>query len=104
MKQEDHPFSTRCQLRASRRPRGAGVRLKQMREGHPPQSIPKPAQPVTATERRQIVAAAELEVRDFHVEYAPGAALAAGVGMVHQHFTLADNMTVLENVPSAVRL
>jgi simple sugar transport system ATP-binding protein len=29
---------------------------------------------------------------------APGAALAAGVGMVHQHFTLADNMTVLENV------
>ena len=28
----------------------------------------------------------------------PGAALAAGVGMVHQHFTLADNMTVLENV------
>ncbi|WP_068114537.1 ABC transporter ATP-binding protein [Tropicimonas marinistellae] len=29
---------------------------------------------------------------------APGAALAAGVGMVHQHFTLAENMTVLENV------
>ncbi len=29
---------------------------------------------------------------------APGAALAAGVGMVHQHFTLAGNMTVLENV------
>ena len=29
---------------------------------------------------------------------APGAALAAGVGMVHQHFTLADNMTVLENI------
>lgn len=28
----------------------------------------------------------------------PRAALAAGVGMVHQHFTLADNMTVLENV------
>ncbi|NVK58914.1 MAG: ABC transporter ATP-binding protein [Rhodobacteraceae bacterium] len=28
----------------------------------------------------------------------PGAALAAGVGMVHQHFTLADNMTVLENI------
>ncbi|SEL43886.1 nucleoside ABC transporter ATP-binding protein [Roseovarius azorensis] len=26
------------------------------------------------------------------------AALQAGVGMVHQHFTLADNMTVLENV------
>ncbi len=26
------------------------------------------------------------------------AAIAAGVGMVHQHFTLADNMTVLENV------
>ncbi len=26
------------------------------------------------------------------------AALAAGIGMVHQHFTLADNMTVLENV------
>jgi len=29
---------------------------------------------------------------------APGAALAAGVGMVHQHFTLANNMTVLDNV------
>ncbi|MGE0799535.1 MAG: ABC transporter ATP-binding protein [Lautropia sp.] len=26
------------------------------------------------------------------------AALAAGVGMIHQHFTLADNLTVLENV------
>tara|TARA_R110002094_G_scaffold163727_2_gene148123 strand:+ start:20 stop:1564 length:1545 start_codon:yes stop_codon:yes gene_type:complete len=28
----------------------------------------------------------------------PKAALEAGVGMVHQHFTLADNMTVLENI------
>ena len=28
----------------------------------------------------------------------PAAAIAAGVGMVHQHFTLADNLTVLENV------
>src|SRR3954447_14926673 len=28
----------------------------------------------------------------------PHAALAAGIGMVHQHFTLADNMTVLENI------
>jgi len=28
----------------------------------------------------------------------PRAALNAGVGMVHQHFTLADNMTVLENI------
>ncbi|MBL3570376.1 ABC transporter ATP-binding protein [Rhodovulum sp. BSW8] len=28
----------------------------------------------------------------------PGAALAAGVGMVHQHFTLADNLTVTENI------
>lgn len=28
----------------------------------------------------------------------PKAALSAGVGMVHQHFTLADNMTVLENI------
>ncbi|MCX7561004.1 ABC transporter ATP-binding protein [Sulfitobacter sp. F26204] len=28
----------------------------------------------------------------------PRSALAAGVGMVHQHFTLADNMTVLENI------
>ncbi|MEQ8393972.1 ABC transporter ATP-binding protein [Thalassobaculum sp.] len=27
-----------------------------------------------------------------------GAAIAAGVGMVHQHFALADNMTVLENI------
>jgi ABC-type uncharacterized transport system ATPase subunit len=28
----------------------------------------------------------------------PAAALAAGVGMVHQHFTLADNLTVLDNI------
>ncbi|QKV17181.1 ABC transporter ATP-binding protein [Oricola thermophila] len=28
----------------------------------------------------------------------PYAALAAGIGMVHQHFTLADQMTVLENI------
>jgi simple sugar transport system ATP-binding protein len=28
----------------------------------------------------------------------PEAAIEAGIGMVHQHFTLADNLTVLENV------
>ena len=28
----------------------------------------------------------------------PNAALAAGIGMVHQHFTLADQMSVLENI------
>ena len=28
----------------------------------------------------------------------PKAALAAGIGMVHQHFTLADNLCVLDNV------
>ncbi|HIK54934.1 MAG TPA: ABC transporter ATP-binding protein [Synechococcales cyanobacterium M55_K2018_004] len=28
----------------------------------------------------------------------PGEAIAAGVGMVHQHFTLADNLTVLDNI------
>lgn len=28
----------------------------------------------------------------------PSAALAAGIGMVHQHFALADNLTVLENI------
>ncbi|MET0204941.1 MAG: ABC transporter ATP-binding protein [Casimicrobiaceae bacterium] len=28
----------------------------------------------------------------------PAAALAAGIGMVHQHFTLADNLSVLDNV------
>ena len=28
----------------------------------------------------------------------PGAALAAGLGMVHQHFTLAENMSVTENI------
>ncbi|WP_324754880.1 ABC transporter ATP-binding protein [Roseovarius sp. Pro17] len=33
----------------------------------------------------------------------PRAALDAGVGMVHQHFTLADNMTVLENVTLGTR-
>jgi simple sugar transport system ATP-binding protein len=30
--------------------------------------------------------------------HTPGDAIAAGVGMVHQHFMLADNLTVLENV------
>lgn len=33
----------------------------------------------------------------------PRAALAAGVGMVHQHFTLADNMTVLDNIVLGTR-
>ena len=33
----------------------------------------------------------------------PRAALEAGVGMVHQHFTLAENMTVLENVALGLR-
>src|SRR5688500_11833205 len=28
----------------------------------------------------------------------PGAALAAGVGMVHQHFTLAENLTGVDNI------
>jgi general nucleoside transport system ATP-binding protein len=28
----------------------------------------------------------------------PKAALSAGIGMVHQHFTLADNLTVLDNI------
>jgi ABC-type uncharacterized transport system ATPase subunit len=28
----------------------------------------------------------------------PASALAAGIGMVHQHFTLADNLSVLDNV------
>lgn len=28
----------------------------------------------------------------------PSAAIATGVGMVHQHFTLADNLTVLDNI------
>ncbi|MBL4917931.1 ABC transporter ATP-binding protein [Szabonella alba] len=28
----------------------------------------------------------------------PAAALSAGLGMVHQHFTLADNLTVLDNI------
>ncbi|MBY4948240.1 ABC transporter ATP-binding protein [Cupriavidus respiraculi] len=33
----------------------------------------------------------------------PRAALAAGIGMVHQHFTLADNLTVLENIVIGTR-
>lgn len=33
----------------------------------------------------------------------PAAALAAGLGMVHQHFTLADNLTVLENIQLGTR-
>jgi simple sugar transport system ATP-binding protein len=40
-------------------------------------------------------------IEAFGVALSPGqpkAALAAGIGMVHQHFTLADNLTVLDNV------
>jgi len=33
----------------------------------------------------------------------PKAALAYGIGMVHQHFTLAENMTVLENIVLGTR-
>jgi simple sugar transport system ATP-binding protein len=33
----------------------------------------------------------------------PRAALAAGLGMVHQHFTLADNLTVLDNIQLGTR-
>lgn len=33
----------------------------------------------------------------------PKAALAAGIGMVHQHFTLADNLTVLENIALGIQ-
>ncbi|RYY96490.1 MAG: ABC transporter ATP-binding protein [Comamonadaceae bacterium] len=43
--------------------------------------------------------AGDIEV--FGAPLAPGnpkAALAAGIGMVHQHFTLADNLSVLDNV------
>lgn len=46
-------------------------------------------------------AADEGEVRVFGEALPPGkprAAIEAGVGMVHQHFTLAGNLTVLENV------
>lgn len=43
----------------------------------------------------------EGEIRVAGERLAPGmpeAAIAAGVGMVHQHFTLADNLSVLENI------
>lgn len=43
----------------------------------------------------------EGSVTVFDEELPPGkprAAIEAGVGMVHQHFTLADNLTVLENI------
>src|SRR5664279_1877806 len=33
-----------------------------------------------------------------HVFRSPSDAIAAGIGMVHQHFMLADNFTVLENI------
>jgi general nucleoside transport system ATP-binding protein len=41
------------------------------------------------------------EVEAFGQTLSPGdpkAALAAGIGMVHQHFTLADNLSVLDNI------
>jgi len=41
----------------------------------------------------------EIEVNGRHLPPgSPAAAIAAGVGMVHQHFTLAENLTVLDNV------
>ena len=43
----------------------------------------------------------EGHIEAFGVPLSPGdpsAALAAGIGMVHQHFTLADNLSVLDNV------
>ena len=39
----------------------------------------------------------EVEGREVHFG-SPGEAIAAGIGMVFQHFQLADNLTVLENV------
>ena len=43
--------------------------------------------------------AGEIEVRGQPLPPGqPRAALAAGIGMVHQHFTLADNLSVLDNV------
>jgi simple sugar transport system ATP-binding protein len=40
-----------------------------------------------------------ISVRGEQVRFSnPGDAIAAGIGMVHQHFMLADNLTVLENV------
>src|SRR5206468_6453840 len=40
-----------------------------------------------------------IEVDGRPVEFhSPADAIAAGIGMVHQHFQLADNLTVLENV------
>ncbi len=40
-----------------------------------------------------------ISVRGFEVHFrSPKDAIAVGVGMVHQHFMLADNLTVLENV------
>src|SRR6476619_3024761 len=38
-----------------------------------------------------------LDGREVHVR-SPADAIAAGIGMVHQHFMLADNFTVLENI------
>src|SRR3954453_7876547 len=38
-----------------------------------------------------------LDGREVHFK-SPADAIAAGIGMVHQHFMLADNFTVLENI------
>lgn len=41
----------------------------------------------------------EILIDDQPVKFSgPGEAMAAGIGMVHQHFMLADNFTVLENI------
>ncbi|MBK0399894.1 ABC transporter ATP-binding protein [Limibaculum sp. M0105] len=51
----------------------------------------------TADEGRVRVAAKGAGLRDLEPG-SPHAALAAGIGMVHQHFTLAENLTGLENI------
>jgi ABC-type uncharacterized transport system ATPase subunit len=51
-----------------------------------------PVRPLRGRRRHIEVTASPLPPGD------PRAALAAGIGMVHQHFTLADNLSVLDNV------
>ena len=75
---------------AARRGRGA-ARRERRRQDHADEH---PVRPLRGRRGRSIEVVRHGRCR----RATPHAALAAGIGMVHQHFTLADNLTVLDNI------
>ena len=81
----------RRHLARARRRRGAGAARRERRR-----QVDADVDPVRPLRRRRR-AASRSSARPLPPGN-PKAALAAGIGMVHQHFTLADNLSVLDNV------